>query len=148
MNRLKNTFKMTYTDTFNNDDEKAVPRDTRRVTYRKDHDTFWMKKTLEKLKGDDKKPEQKVKTQILDKAMTDHLIAKELAKGNPDETQKKVLGDVIKAACSGGTFHILLHGGPGSGKTYSTKQIVEILRLATGITANRSHQIVSQILDV
>ena len=48
-----------------------------------------MKKTLEKLKGDDKKPEQKVKTQILDKAMTDHLIAKELAKGNRTRRKRR-----------------------------------------------------------
>ena len=115
----------------------------KRVDYHNEHDTCWMKKTLDNLKDDEKEPEETTKKQPLNKALVDHLITEELNKGTPDETQRRVLTDVIKAACTGGTFHVLLHGGPGSGKTYSTNQIVKVLMLAAGTATRRSRHLVS-----
>ena len=36
-----------YTDTFDGGDEKAPSTDAKRMDYHKEHDTYWMKKTLE-----------------------------------------------------------------------------------------------------
>ncbi len=96
-----------------------------------------MKKTLDDLKAESKQKDTATKTKQLDKAMVEHLITTELNKGTPDVTQTKVLKDVIAAACADGTFHVLLHGGPGSGKTYSTNQLVKVLMLAAGTATHR-----------